>query len=249
VRRLGELTWREADQLRRQEPVVLLPIGSTEAHGPHLPLATDAVLSDELALRAAAALERDDYATAIAPTIPYAVTQYAAEFAGTISIGVETATALVADVALSLVGQGFVRVCLVNSHLEPAHVASLREACARVQARSGAAVAFPDQLEKRWARTLTEEFKRGACHAGSYETSLVLAARPELVRDDVRRQLVVKPIDLARAMREGKQTFLAAGAAEAYFGDPAAASVEEGNDIQARLVTMIVDTVRAAWPH
>ena len=76
----------------------------------------------------------------------------------------------------------------------------------------------------------------------------MLAARPELVRDEVRRRLMVKPIDLARAMREGKRTFGEAGAAEAYFGDPAAASVEEGNDIYARLVTMVVEEVRAAWP-
>lgn len=249
MRRLGELTWREADALVAASPIVLVPIGSTEAHGPHLPLATDAILSDELAQRAAAALDADGYATLIAPTIAYAITSYASEFAGTVSIAAETATALVADVCASLVGQGFARVCLVNSHLEPAHVASLAEACRRVRATTGVAVAFPDQLEKRWARTLTDEFKRGACHAGSYETSLVLAARPELVRDEIRRGLMVKPIDLARAMREGKKTFGEAGAAEAYFGDPAAASVEEGNDLYGRLVTMIVETVRAAWPR
>jgi creatinine amidohydrolase/Fe(II)-dependent formamide hydrolase-like protein len=49
-------------------------------------------------------------------------------------------------------------------------------------------------------------------------------------------------------MREGKRTFGEAGAPEAYFGDPAAASVEEGNDIYARLVAMVVEEVRAAWP-
>jgi creatinine amidohydrolase len=248
VKRLGELTWREAAALVPLRPVVLVPIGSTEAHGPHLPLATDAILSDELAARAAAALDGAGYTTLVAPTLTYAITQYASEFAGTISIAAETATALVADVCASLVEQGFARVCLVNSHLEPAHVQSLKDACARVQARTKVAVVFADQMEKRWARTLTDEFKRGACHAGSYETSLVLAARPELVRDEVRRALMVKPIDLARAMKEGKRTFGEAGAAEAYFGDPAAASVEEGNDIYARLVTMVVEEVRAAWP-
>jgi creatinine amidohydrolase len=249
VKRLGELSWREADELRRADPVLLLPVGSTEAHGPHLPLATDAILSEELSLRAAAALDADGYATVIAPTLAYAITHYASEFAGTISLAPATATALLEDVCASLVVQGFARVCLVNSHLEPAHVASLSDACARVQARTGVALVFPDQLEKRWARTLTEEFKRGACHAGSYETSLVLAARPELVHDEVRRRLAPMPIDLARAMREGKRTFVEAGAPEAYFGDPAAASVEEGNEIYARLVTMVVESVRAAWPR
>ena len=247
MRRLGELTFAEAATLGRAQPIVLLPVGSTEAHGPHLPLATDAILSEELALRAAAALDADGYTTLIAPTVAYAITEYAAEFTGTVSLSAATATALVEEIAASLQRQGLARVCLVNSHLEPAHVASLIEACRRVQARTGLAVVFPDQLEKRWARTLTDEFKRGACHAGRYETSLVLAARPELVRDDIRQTLMVKPIDLARAMREGKRTFGEAGAPDAYFGDPAAASVEEGNEIYARLVTMIVETVRAAW--
>ena len=248
MRRLGELTWTEAEAARAASPIVLLPIGSTEAHGPHLPLATDAILSDELALRAAAALEADGRRTLIAPTLAYAITDYAAAFAGTISLSAATATALVSEVCAGLIGQGFARVCLVNSHLEPAHATSLREACERVAAQTGGRVAFPDQLEKRWARTLTDEYKRGACHAGSYETSLVLAARPELVRDEVRKTLMVKPIDLARAMREGKRTFGEAGADQAYFGDPAAATVEEGNDIYARLVTMIVTTVRELWP-
>jgi creatinine amidohydrolase len=244
VRRLGELTFAEAEALARAEPIVLLPVGSTEAHGPHLPLATDAILSEELALRAAAALDATGFATLIAPTVAYAITDYAAEFAGTVSLSPATATALVEEIAASLIGQGFRRVCLINSHLEPAHVTSLKQACGRVQARTGVEVAFPDQLDKRWARTLTDEFKRGACHAGRYETSLVLAARPDLVRDEIRQTLMVKPIDLARAMREGKRTFGEAGAPDAYFGDPAAASVEEGNDIYARLVTMVVETVR-----
>ncbi len=248
MRRLGELTWREAEALLAGEPIMLLPIGSTEAHGPHLPLATDTILSEELAARAAAALEAEGRTVVVAPALAYAITDYAADFAGTVSLSPATATALVDDICSSLVARGWRRVCLVNSHLEPAHVRSLEEACGRTLQRTGVAVAFADQLEKRWARTLSDEFKRGECHAGSYETSLVLAARPELVRDPIRRGLVVKPINLARAMREGKRTFVEAGAAEAYFGDPAAASVEEGNDLYARLVAMVVETVNAAWP-
>ena len=130
MKRLGELTWREAEALKAAQPIVLLPVGSTEAHGPHLPLSTDTILSDELAVRAAAALDADGYVTVIAPALAYAITDYASEFAGTISLGAETATALVGDVCASLQRQGFARVCLVNSHLEPAHVASLKEACA-----------------------------------------------------------------------------------------------------------------------
>ncbi|HEX9103260.1 MAG TPA: creatininase family protein, partial [Polyangia bacterium] len=155
MRRLGALTWRDAEALKARAPIALVPIGSTEAHGPHLPLATDAILSEELAERAAAALDAAGYTTIVAPTVAYAITHYASEFAGTISIAPATATALVADVCASLIAQGFGRVCLVNSHLEPAHVASLKAACARVEQRTGRRVAFPDKTERRWARTLT----------------------------------------------------------------------------------------------
>jgi creatinine amidohydrolase len=244
---LAELPWTEAEAERARDPIVLVPVGATEAHGPHLPLATDAVLSDELARRAAAALEAEGYAALIAPTIPYAVTDYAGEFGGTVSLSLETAIGLFADVAGSLVKQGFRRVCFVNSHLEPAHVDSLKQACARVFERTQVEVAFPDQTERRWARTLTEEYKRGACHAGRYETSLVLAAKPHLVRDDVRATLEPLPIDLAKAMQAGKRTFKEAGAGRAYFGDPANGTVEEGDAIYALLVTMVVTTVRESF--
>jgi creatinine amidohydrolase len=249
TRLLAELTWTEAEAARAREPIVLLPIGSTEAHGPHLPLATDAILSDELARRSAEALERDGRTVLIAPTLTYAITDYASEFAGTVSLRRETAVALVADVCSGLNQQGFRRVCLVNSHLEPAHAESLKAAIAEVLKRNGSTIAFPDQLEKRWARTLTEEYKRGACHAGSYETSLVLAARPELVKNEVRAGLPPVPVDLAKAMKEGKRTFGEAGAPRAYFGDPAGATVEEGNAIYDLLVTMVVTTVNETWPQ
>jgi creatinine amidohydrolase len=127
-------------------------------------------------------------------------------------------------------------------------VDSLKQACARVLERTQVKVAFPDQTERRWARTLTEEYKRGACHAGRYETSLVLAARPELVRDDVRATLDPLPIDLAKAMQAGKRTFKEAGAGHAYFGDPANGTAQEGDAIYALLVAMVVTTVRETWP-
>lgn len=242
MKRLAEMTWREAQEAKAAGALVLVPVGSTEAHGPHLPLATDVIISEELAARAARALEEKGRPCVIAPSIAYAVTEYAGEFAGTVTLARETAIALVRDVVTSLARQGFPRVVLVNSHLEPAHLETLRAALA------GTDALFPDCCDRRWARTLTEEFKRGACHAGSYETSLVLAARPELVRDSVRATLGTKPIDLAKAMKAGIKTFKEAGADEAYFGDPAAASRAHGDEIYALLVTMITTEVAERWP-
>jgi creatinine amidohydrolase len=232
---LAEATWTEVRDLLARDPVVLLPVGALEAHGPHLPLATDVIIAEGICRRAAAVLGR---AVAIAPAVTYSVAEYAAGFPGTVALGAEAAAAHVQGVVDGLARTGFARVCLVNAHLEPAHVEVLR----RVR---GAALA--DCLERRFARTLTEEFKRGACHAGSYETSLVLAERPELVRE-LRRGLAPLPIDLASAMRRGARTFEEAGAPDAYFGDPASATAAEGEAIYGLLVAMVATVVAETWP-
>jgi creatinine amidohydrolase len=245
--KLGDLPFVEAAALKNRGALVLLPIGSTEAHGPHLPLATDVIISEEMARRALDALEVKGRDAVIAPTLAYAITEYAASFTGTVSLPAATAAAMVSGVIEGLIGQGFSRVCLVNSHLEPAHIQALKQVCEQVQHKTGHKVAFPDKTDRRWARTLTEEFKRGACHAGSYETSLVLAVRPDLVRDPVRAALSPLPVDLARAMKAGARTFGEAGAEQAYFGDPAAATAAEGDAIYALLTTMIVTTIAETW--
>ncbi len=236
--KLAEATWTEVRALQEARPrvVALVPVGAVEAHGPHLPLSTDVIIAEGTARRAAEVID-----AVVAPSIAYSVTGYAAGVAGTVSLGREAARAHVRGVCEGLRGAGFARVCLVNAHLEPAHVESLRAAV------DGLDVALADPTERRFARTLTEEFKRGACHAGRYETSLVLAERPELVRD-LRGGLPPLPIDLARAMREGKQTFVEAGAPDAYFGDPAAATAQEGEEIYALLVAIVRTVVAERWP-
>jgi creatinine amidohydrolase len=244
---LAALTWREAEIERAGGALVLLPIGATEAHGPHLPLETDTLLSLELAERVGRALRRQGRRVVIAPAISYSVTEYGGGFAGTVSIKHATAVALVADVCVSLVEQGFRRVCLLNNHLEPAHVECLKEACTHVEKRTGIRVLFPDQTERRFARTLTEEYKRGACHAGSYETSLLLAKHDGSVRP-LYAQLEPHPTDLVAEMRKGVRTFVEAGAEEAYFGDPAAATVTEGEWSYERLVEMALSVIEEAWP-
>src|SRR4029077_13853045 len=93
---------------------------------------------------------------------------------------------------------------------------------------AGLAVAFPDLTEKPWAPRLTDEFRSGACHAGRFEGSIVLAARPDLVRDSLRRALPANPASLSRAIRDGRRTFVEAGGPDANFGAPAEATAEEG---------------------
>ena len=169
--------------------VAILPVGSTEAHGPHLPLATDVIISEEMSRRAALKLAEQGIETLVLPAIAYSVTDFSRDFSGSISIRRETAAAVIRDICVSLYDQGARLVVIANSHLEPEHIASITDAVEQVKQQTGRQVAFPDKRRRRWAATLTEEFRRGDCHAGSYETSLVLAARPDLVRDQIREAL------------------------------------------------------------
>ncbi len=202
VREFGDLTWRDAQEQLAHNLVVILPVGSTEAHGPHLPLATDVIISVEMSRRAAEKLAARGIEAFVLPPIAYSVTDFSSDFAGTVSIKRETAAALIRDICVSLYSQGARLIAIANSHLEPEHIASINEAIEIVKQETGRPVAFPDKRRRRWAATLTEEFRRGDCHAGSYETSLVMAARPELVREEVRGELERVPISIAEKIRE-----------------------------------------------
>lgn len=223
--------------------VVLLPVGSTEPHGPHLGLGTDVVISAAACLKAAELLDKKGtLATLIAPSVGYGVTDCASGFPGAVSIPPDVLTAYVRAIADSLLAGGVRHVCLVNNHLEPAHDAAIRAVAA---GREGAiSVACP--LMRKWARTLTAEFKSGACHAGRYETSIVMAAAPELVDEAARRGLPAVPISLSEQLTAGVTTFAAMGMDLAYAGDPAAATVEEGVSSIGKLADMVVGEVRAA---
>jgi creatinine amidohydrolase len=171
------------------------------------------------------------------------VAAFAADFPGTISASADAVTALVNDIARSLAGQGFRALAIANAHLDPDHLASLHTARERSAEGGPLPLVFPDLTRRPWGSRLTEEFKSGACHAGRFEGSIVLAERPDLVRDDVRRSLGAVTASLSNAIAEGKRTFAEAGGPRAYFGDPAAASAEEGRRTIATLGAILADAV------
>lgn len=223
-----------------QVPVLLLPLGAVEPHGPHAPLGTDPLISRGMCERAADRLAGDpDVRVLVLPELPYGVTRFAAGFAGGIHIGEETLHALVVDVGVALIGQDLPRIVLVNNHFEPAHLSTLRRAAETLNGRGGR-VALLDLVRRRHAQRLTAEFQSGECHAGRYETSLVLADRPELVDQAVMRELPHVPISLTAA----GDGFLEMGMTEAYCGDPAAATAAEGTEVFSILTDLLVEAIR-----
>jgi creatinine amidohydrolase len=241
--RLADITTEELRRELAAGPVVaLVPVGSVEPHGPHLPLATDTIISEAAADRAAARLVADGVRARVAPAVPYGVTRFAEGFAGAISVRPDALVAFLAAVVQAYLDAGFAHVCLVNNHLEPAHDTAVRAAVARFSGR--ASVACP--LTRRWARTLSAEFKSGACHAGEYETSLVLAAAPALVDRAAAAALPALDTSLSDGIKAGRSTFRAMGLDHAYTGAPALATAAEGDEMLDRLATMIVTEVKEA---
>jgi creatinine amidohydrolase len=236
VTRLADLTTDEVRALVGKPPTaVLVPVGSVEPHGPHLPLGTDALISETAAARACAALAAKGVTAVVAPTVPYGVTEFAEGFAGAVSIPATALTTILRAIAERLLADGFGHVTFVNNHLEPAHDAAVRHAAEGLRA----SVASP--LTRRWGRTLTDEFKRGDCHAGRYETSLVLAAGGPV--KDEHRALPAVGVSLADAIRAGKDRFRDIGMERAYTGAPAEATRDEGDATYEKLVDMIVTEV------
>jgi creatinine amidohydrolase len=244
------MTWLDARDLSTHRLVAILPVGAIEAHGPHLPLETDVIIAEAMAKAGADRIEAAGRAAAILPPLVWTAAPFAAKFPGTISISPDTATALVVDIARSVAAAGFRALAIANAHLDPAHLASLHTAAERARAESAASgspfsIIFPDLTRKPWALRLGDEFRTGACHAGRFESSIVMAARPDLVREDTRRTLPANPASLSAAIREGKRTFAEAGGPDAYFGWPADASVEEGRGTIEVLGTILAEATFA----
>lgn len=239
MRLLADLTWKDAAASITPQTVALLPMGAIEAHGPHLPLSTDVIISEEAARRAGAKLAD----SLVLPPLAFSPAAYAGAFAGTLSLTEATAAAQIAEIAESLARHGVKKLALVNSHVDPANLSAIRSAASRVTSLK---LVFPDITRKPWVLRLPDEFKKGGAHAGFFETSLVMAARPDLVRDDLRKKLPRVDVNLGEKIKNGAKTFHECGGPEAYFGDPASASAEEGHRLYDVLAGIVVDAVTEA---
>ena len=186
--------------------------------------------------------------TLVLPPLPYGLTNYTDGFAGRVTLRPGTLWSLVEDVVESLEQQGVERVLLVNGHLEPEHVAVLRNLCVDrpTHAEGRAQIVLADVTRRAAAATLGAEFQSGDCHAGRYESSIVLAAEPALVDEPARAALPEVPISLSQQLTAGVTTFAAMGMDRAYAGAPAAATAAEGEAQLARLAEMIVAEITEA---
>jgi creatinine amidohydrolase len=186
--RLADMAWPAYRAAVRADPIIIIPVGAIEQHGPHLPINTDAVIAESLAARLA-----DQLDALMAETLAYGTRSDrwsggGEGYPGTLSLRPETMISLVVDILDGLAEDGFSRFFFLNAHYENASL--LRESARRITRRyPGARVLFCnwwDLLPKADILALFQGVFPGMEleHAGLLETSLMLHVAPALVRTD-----------------------------------------------------------------
>jgi creatinine amidohydrolase len=218
--RLGEATWNEVDLAARHmadddgtlSPVVLIPVGSTEQHGPHLPLNTDTLIAEEIAGRA---LHRTT-GLMVGPTISVTASGEHAGFPGTLSIGTEVMTSVLIELGRS--ADWAAGVVYVNGH------GGNHEALTRAVA----VLTSEDRQVLSWSPRWRRRTDGGPpdLHAGRIETSLMLAIDPGLVRFELSTDGPDLPLErlLPLLRSNGVRDVSPTG----VLGDPDGASGAEG---------------------
>jgi creatinine amidohydrolase len=180
------LHWADVDRhvltSHLSQAVVLVPVGATEQHGPHLPTGTDALIAGAVCDAAVQqAARRSDRTMVITPTVPFGASDHHLPFGGTLSLSPETLLAVVLDIARCVSAQGGRRLVLINGH--GGNVGVCHAAAAAASTRYGLAVAHLDY----WRLAQPEQNTPVPGHAGEFETSMVLALRPGLVGERAAR--------------------------------------------------------------
>lgn len=249
MRFLEEMTWPEVDGAIKKRPLVLFPVGALEEHGPHLPLNTDIVVASEVARNVAVMLEGMGIEVIITPTLPFAITDCARGFPGSISLREGTMAGLIEDIVCNLAEHGFQRIAVLCSHLEPQNAQCLLQTLARLEKRMGIHVAeFLVSTAPEWLpllKGILETRLRYDLHAGELETSFMLAKRPNLVASGW-PELAPALVDIVQEVATGKRFKDVPGVESGYFGDPARASAEKGQHIADVWARFLAEKI-AAW--
>jgi creatinine amidohydrolase len=173
------------EQLRELAPTALLvlPVGAIEQHGPHLPVGTDHFTAEHVA-RAAASAASQQIPVLVAPTLPFGSSQHHIPFGGTMSLSTTTYYRVLGELCESLVADGFRRIFILNGHGGNNELIQLvaRDIALEHAAHLAAAAYWTIAWDALVAQAAHERAGLPG-HAGTFETSLIMALRPELVHE------------------------------------------------------------------
>lgn len=171
---LENQSWKSARQIFRERKIALVPVGSTEQHGPHLPLGTDFFIARALAESAAR-----DAGAICTPVIPIGVSAHHRQFWGTLWVSPQTFRQYTREVATSLAYHDIRRIIFVNGH--GGNLPSLQEICHSLRAENLYSVVHQWWTDPSVIELQRRLFKSKGSHAGAIETAMLMAIRPELI--------------------------------------------------------------------
>jgi creatinine amidohydrolase/Fe(II)-dependent formamide hydrolase-like protein len=239
---LGELTWPEAAKRFKEVDIALLPIGSVEQHGPHLPLDTDAFdaefLSHQVAKRCS------DPKPIVLPLIPYGVSYHHEDFSGTISVSPESLSKMVHDIGMSIVNHGIKKLIIINGHggNSPAlhfaaqminrdtHIFTCVESGETSDTDIDSLIQTPNDV-----------------HAGEIETSTSLASRPYLTNLEKAEKYIPRfssrYLNFSSKRSVGWYARTASISKSGVLGDPTKANPEKGEKIWELMIKNLVEFI------
>lgn len=248
--RYDRLTWPEMNQAIGMQKVVILPVGSTEQHGPHLPLDTDAFLVESVCAEVGRRIPEQ---TLVLPTVAYGLNRHHIDFPGTIHIEPEVFIAFCLNITKSVAYHGFRKVLVVNGHgsnmplcdiVARKTVLETDSLCAAVSYISLGVKAFEGIRESQVL-----------AHADEFETSLYLHLAPERVRldrmvagDDVQGRYLSSDSTANYPVRFSD--YWGRWTSQGVHGDPRTATADKGQVLWEAIVTALVELVQEwrAWP-
>ena len=239
---MGELTWPEVRERLKEVDIVLLPVGSIEQHGAHLPLDTDSFDAEYLAQQVAAACSEPK--PLVLPLLPYGVSYHHDDFTGTMSISNETLSRLVYEIGMSAARNGFRKIVIINGH--GGNVPTLKFAAQMIN-RDAHIFVCVDTGETSDPDVLDLAETPNDVHAGEIETSVSMAIRPHLVKMNKARKYVPKfssrylNFSTKRSVEWYART--AKISRNGVLGDPSKASKEKGDKMWAIMVKNLLELV------
>lgn len=230
--RLEQLTSAQFEEIMRRKPVILLPIGATEAHGSHLPLSTDSLQPEYVANKVAELIDG-----LVAPSIYYAHHSSTKNMAGTISISFLTTMYLIRDILESLISNGADKIVIISGHAGSSHLNALRQGCAEVAEKHDVKIMLLSDYD------LVDEYpidQKGDGHGGKMETSRVMHICPELAKKASCRG---EYVDCGYLILPNPEKCMPLG----YVGDAQDASTELGEKVNSFVVNKLVEEIKKSF--
>jgi len=226
---LEEMSWPQIEAGLSETRTVILPVGATEEHGPHLPIFTDTIQAMEVAREAA---KRHD--VFLAPPLHYGVCRSTRGFPGTITVGHDALRAFSRDLLLSFHDSGFQNVMILTGHAGGLHMAALEEACqmaVEVRDFRVSLVSLFDLIDNKAVET------PGDGHSGEIETSLMMRIRGDLVAGKPDKHFPCRPRFL---IQKDVRHLMGNG----VMGDPSRSSLEKGKSFFEMAVQGVLEAIR-----